>query len=95
MRHSAQAGDDACDRRLRFGRLDEHLEGKPEVALADRDPFVAGLAERPPRSLGKRFAAQAGERLGRAEPRGRSTHEQDAAQAAVGRTQPATRHGSV
>ena len=78
VRGRAKPGDDACDRRLRLRRLDQHLEGKWKVALANGDPFLAGLAKRPPRPLGERLPSQAGECFRRPEPRRCSADEQDA-----------------
>jgi hypothetical protein len=88
VRGCAQARHHARDRRLRLGRLDEHLEGEVEVALADGDPFVTGFTERPPCPLCERLPAQTGERLRRTEPRGSAADEQDAGQRSI-------RHGSV
>ena len=52
--------------------------GRPAASpgLPKREPLVADLAEQPPRALGERLVAEAGERLGRAEAAALAADEQ-------------------
>jgi len=85
-----QPRDDAGDRRTDVGRVVDERKGErePVGCLAEREPLVAGLAERAPRFFRERLAVEPSERLGRAEARARSAQKQHAGQAEM-------RHASV
>ena len=89
-RRCLEARDQADDRRLHVAAVVEHRERQCEQLdrFADCEPVLAGLAERPPPSLRERLAAEARERLRRAEPGRGAADEQDA-------RQPWTRHASL
>ena len=77
-RGGTEPGDDADERRLRLGRLDDDGKRELELALPDRQPCLERLAENPPGPLGERLATERRERLGRAEAGRGAADEQHA-----------------
>ena len=81
VRRQPEPGDDAGERRPHGRAVVGDRERQHQLArLADGDALVEGVAEHPPGALCERLAAEAGERLRRAEASARAADQQDARQ---------------